>query len=859
MMKTVLQDILYSLRQWRESPGFVATAVLTLALGIGGATAIFTLIDAVMFRLLPVHDPGRLYRIGEGTSLCCVIGGAQERWQIFSFPLYERLTAAAPEFEEMAAFQAAPRVMGVRREGVESAARPLSLELVTGNYFSTLGVRAFGGRMLTPDDDRPAAPPVAVLSHHAWQTAYGADPAVLGSTFVIDGHPFTIIAVAPPGFFGETLRADPPDLWIPMQQAPLLTGDTDLLNQSFSSWLWIIGRLRPGASPAGIAARLTGTLRQWLQYDSGYPAAAMPGLIRTIPSQVVNVVPAGAGVADMKERYGVNLQILLAVCGLVLLIACANVANLLLSRAAARRGQTALRLAVGATRRRIVGQAITESVLLAVAGGIAGLVVAVAAARLMLAIAFRSAHFLPIGIVPSLPALAFAFGLALVTGTVSGAAPAWFGTHTDPAQSLRTSGRPAGYRSSFTGKALLAIQATLSVVLVASAAMLVRSVNKLERQDFGYPLQGRILAGLNIPSDYRLPRLIALCRQIEDRLKSLPGVRRAGLALYNPLTDTWTSPVYVAGHPVPDVLSPTVGWEKVSARWDRVSNNYLQDLGMTILRGRGFDTDDSEVSEPVAVVDEAFVEKFFKPGENPLDQHFGFNWPQTSGVFRIVGVVRSTKFVPWDLHGPAPAMFFLSLGQIVDYQVDMTNTLELRTHFPSGIMLVTDLSPAALEPLLTKALAEVDPGLTLTSVRTMGQQVELSFDQDRAVASLASLFGTVALLLAAVGLYAVTAYSVAQRTAEIGVRMALGATRAKVVRNVLGGALRRVTIGLLLGLPLAAVGGHLIKAGLYGVTGWDPLALTVATFALAFSTFLAAIVPASRAAAIEPMQALRME
>jgi predicted permease len=394
-MQTLPGNFRYALRQFRLSPVFTATAVLTLALGIGGTTAIFTLIHAVMLRSLPVSDPGMLYRVGEGDD-CCVEGGPQGRWGMFSFPLYERLKAESPEFEEVAAFQAGPRLLSVRRQGFESAARPLRSEYVTGNYFSTLGVGAFGGRVLTPDDDTPASPPVAVLSHRVWQTTYGGDVSVVGSTFVVEGHPFTIIGVAPPGFFGETLRGDPPDLWVPIQQEPIVDGDSALLRQSISAWLRMIGRLRPGASTAGMSPRLTGVLRQWMQNDSGYPANWMPDIIRTLPKQVVNVLPAGGGVAEMKEDYGRSLQILLSVCGLVLLIACANVANLLLARAVARRGQTALRLAVGATRWQLIGQALTESVLLAIGGGIAGLLVAMAAARLLLALAFQSSHFLPI-------------------------------------------------------------------------------------------------------------------------------------------------------------------------------------------------------------------------------------------------------------------------------------------------------------------------------------------------------------------------------------------------------------------------------------------------------------------------------
>jgi predicted permease len=852
-MRNLLKNLRYALRQFRMSPVFTAAAVLTLALGIGGTTAIFTLIHAVMLRSLPVSDPARLYRIGEGDD-CCVEGGPQDDWGLFSYPLFERLKANAPEFEELAAFQGGRGQFSVRRGGVETISRPLTSEYVSGNYFSTLGVGAFAGRVIMPEDDKASAAPVAVLSHRAWQTAYGSDPAILGATLFVEGHPLTVIGVAPPGFFGETLQSDPPDVWIPLQQEPLIDGNGGILNQPISAWLRVIGRLRAGTSIEGMAPRLTAVLRQWLQTDSGYPPNWMPDVIRMLPQQVIHVVPAGAGIAVMKEEYGRSLKLLLAVCGMVLLIACANVANLLLARAVARRGQTAVRLALGATRRQLIAQALTESVLLAIGGGIAGLVVAVGAARLLLALAFHSAHFLPIQTTPSLLVLAFAFAVALVTGIIFGAAPAWFATRTDPADALRGTGRGTSDRSSFARKALLVVQAAVSVVLVAGATMLARSLNKLEHQDFGYLIPERVLVELHNPSgDSTIPQLNALYRQMEERLNRLPGVRGSGLALYNPLTDNWGELVLVAGHPAPKMD------EQSSASWDRVSAHYLQNLGVRLVRGRFFTETDNETAEPVAVVNEIFVKRFFKPGEDPLDQHFGIDLPENAGTFRIVGVIRDAKFAGFELSKPARPMFYVPLAQSVDYKHELLKKLEVRSHFIGAILLVTSTPPGIVEPRLRSALAEFNPDLTVTSVRTLEQQVGLVFDQERAVAGLAGLFGTVALLLAAVGLYGVTAYAVAQRTNEIGIRMALGADWMKVIQLVLRGAFQRVLIGLLIGIPLAIGAGHLIASQLYGVSWWDPPALTVAVGALTICSFFAAIIPASRAASISPMNALRIE
>jgi predicted permease len=845
--------IRYALRQFWLARVFTITAVLTLALGIGGTTAIFTLIQAVMMRSLPVGDPDRLYRIGDGDN-CCVQGGPQDRWGMFSYPLYERLKAQSPEFEQITVFQAAVPRLSVRREGADAISRPLRSELVSGSYFTTFGVGAFGGRVFTEDDDRLSSAPVAVLSHHVWQNTYGGDPSVIGSTFMIEGHPFTVIGIAPAGFFGDTVRGDPADVWLPLHQEPTLDGDSALLTQSVSAWLRVVGRLRPGASIDGMAPRLTGVLRQWMQYDSGYPANWLQDVTRLLPTQTIRVVPAGGGIGLMQEQYGRSLQILMAVCALVLLIACANVANLLLARAVARRTQTAVRLAVGASRAQIVTQALVESVLLALIGGVAGLFVAMAAARLLLSLAFSNTLFLPIDTTPSPLVLAFAFGLALVTGIVFGAAPAWFATRTDPVEALRGSGRSTSDHSSFARKALLVMQATLSVVLVAGSTMLGRSLNNLERQDFGYQVKGRVLVALNrLPTTYTTARLNALYRELEDRLNRLPGVQGSGVALYNPLTNNWGELILVAGHPPPKMD------DEGGSSWDRVSANYLQNLGLPMVRGRAFTEADNDTGETVAIVNEAFAKRFFKSGEDPIGQHFGLDLPQNVGTFTIVGIVRDAKFQSFALSRPARPMFFAPIAQSVDYKDTLMTRVELSSHFAGGILLVSNTPPGALEPLVTKTLADVDPNLTMTSVRTLGQQVALSFDQERATASLAGLFGVIALVLAAVGLYGVTAYSVAQRTNEIGIRMALGADRAAVVNLVLRGAFGRVVLGLVLGIPLAVGAGRLIAAQLYGVSFWDPLALGVAAGSLAVCALAAALIPASRAALISPIRALRTE
>jgi predicted permease len=849
-MRHTLDAIRYALRQLRGAPVFAIAATLTLALGIGGTTAIFTLIQAVMLKSLPVAAPESLFRIGDGSD-CCVEGSPQDGWGLFSYPLFKKLRAQVPEFEQVTAFQAGLGRMSVRRPGVDAAGRPLVVEYVSGEYFQVFGVGAFGGRVFTPQDDVPGAPPTVVLSYHAWQDAFGSDKAVVGGIVDIQGHPFTIAGVAPPGFFGETLRGNPADLWLPLATVPVIDGDDGMLKSETSAWLRAIGRLKPGATTAGLAPRLTGYLRNWMQHEAGYPASWMPDVLRQLPSQHIDVVPAGGGVGVMREQYKTSLQILLAVCGVVLLIACANVANLLLARAVTRRTQTAVRLAMGASRATLVFQALVEAMVLALMGAAAGLIVAIGASRLLLALAFANVQFLPISTLPSWGVLAFATGLALVTGVIFGAAPAWFATRTNPIEVLRGLGRVRD-GSSITRKALLVVQATLSVVLVTGATLLARTLSNLEHQDFGFDVQGRVVVGLaHPPSEYDWPRLSELYRRLEARLTQIPGVTGAGLALYNPLTNNWGEGILVQGHPPPAPGTST------GASWDRVSANYMQNFGMKMVRGRAFTPRDNATAAAVAIVNEAFVKRFFSSGENPMGMHFGLDLPENAGTFEIVGIVRDAKFAGFELDRPARPMFFVPLAQYVTYGDPGMRRLELSSHFIGAMALVTSQPLSDLEPAIRHAMADVDPALTLLTVRTMEDQVALSFNQQRAVAGLATLFGSVALVLAAIGLYSVTAYSVAQQTNEIGVRMALGADRAGVVAHVLRGAFTWVLAGLLLGVPLAITAGRAIADQLYLVRFWDPQAIGLASGTLAVAALLAAMIPAIKAAGISPMNALR--
>ena len=854
-MQTLRQDIAYAFRQMRQSPVFTLTAMLTLALGIGATTAIFSLIHTVMLKSLPVVDASRLYRIGEGTD-CCVEGSPQDNWGMFSYPFYELMKKNTPEFEELAAFQAGGWQLPTRRGERDRVARPLRNEFVSGNYFHTFGVGAFAGRTIQPSDDQASAAPVAMLSYRAWQQQYGSDPSVIGSTFILSGHPFTIIGITPPGFFGETLRSDPPDLWLPINQEPVFSGANSFLHH-FQAWLRVIGRLKPGATTNAVPDRMTALIRQWLVDDSGMPPEWMTGIKAGLPKQIVKVVPAGAGVGLMKEDYGANLRILLAVCCLVLLIACANIANLLLARGASRRTQTSVRLALGASRNRLVRQALTESIVLSVLGGLAGLVIAYLGVKLLVALTFHSAKFVPIDATPSLPVLAFAFALSLVTGALFGTAPAWFASHAEPVEALRGANRSTHDRSSLPQKILVVFQATLSVVLLAGAGLLTRSLMNMQNQDFGYELDRRVTISLSAPfNTYPKPKLDAMYRDLQQRLVGIPGVKSAALAQYTPLQDNWGEIVIREGHPMPSMND-----QHIFSSWDHVGTGYLETMDQRIVRGRSITQEDAASTRNVAVVNEAFVHTFFKPDENPIGQRFGLDLPRYSSTFEIVGVVRNANY-NWDFshRDPPRPLFFAPLAQRTHYDDAIMQTIDDGSHYIEGAVLETQTSSIeGLEPQIRTILSDIDPNITLLNVQTLQEQVDANLDQQRAIAQMTGLFGLLALVLAAVGLYGVTAYAVERRTSEIGVRMALGANRGNVIRLVLRGAFLQILIGLAIGIPISIGCSRLIANQLYQVKGWDPLVLSVSILALGICAFLASIIPAQRAASINPVTALRTE
>jgi predicted permease len=841
------EDVRYALRQFANAPGFTATAVLTLALGIGATTAIFTLVHAVLLKSLPVAKPSELVRIGDRED-CCVSGGLRDDWSLFSYDKYKTFRDGTPGFVELAAFQAGNDLVGVRRIGSNQPAESQRSEYVSGNYFSMFGIGPYSGRVLTPQDDRKGAEPVVVMSYRTWQQKYALDPSVVGATFAINGQPFSVVGITPPGFFGDRLQYTPA-FWIPLANEPLINGSSSILDFPQQDWLDVIGRITPGADVRSIEAHMQVELQQWLLSPV---AKVQPEERSLIPKQTLHLSPGGAGVQMMRDEYQAGLHLLMWVSGFVLLIACANVANLMLVRATTRKQQTAVRAALGAPRARQIGQVLTESTVLALLGGAAGVGLAFAGTRLLLQLAFQK-NDVAIHATPSLPVLAFTFSVALLTGILFGIAPAWTTATANPADALRGANRSTGQSVGWTQKSLVVAQAALSLVLLCAAGLLIQSLRNMQRQDFGFETANRYILHIDPQmAGYKPAQLAAFYRQLHDTLAAIPGVNRVSFSLYSPMEgDNWSETVYLEGQapPPPDT-------DQNDASWVRVSDGYFETVGTEVLQGRAITDRDTATSQRVAVVNQSFAKKFFKD-ESPIGKHFGDLGAKYAGNFEIVGVTEDTQY-----RQPTrkiPPMFFLSALQSVTYDDPRFVTFEDRSHYLNAIELKTQGTVPGLEPQVRRALAQVNPDLAVIDFVSFAEQVQENFSQQAMIAKLTSLFGLLALVLASVGLYGVTAYSVERRTSEIGIRMALGADRLNVLKLVLRGAFLQVGIGLAIGIPATILGGRAMATQLFGVKPYDPNILLLTTAVLSLAALVAAVVPARRAATLDPMRALRTE
>jgi predicted permease len=844
LLETTAQDIRYALRQLRRTPGFTITVLLTLALGIGANAAIFTLVNSLLMKNLPVADPKALVRLGSEND-CCVNNGTRGNgnYSLFSTDTYEQLKKNAPEFESLAAMQAGfgYRPIIARREGSQTLARSVMGEFVSGNYFSTFGLQPQAGRLLMDSDDVKGAPFTAVMSYEAWQNEYAGDAAVVGSTFWVNTKPVTVVGVAPKGFYGDRLASEPPEFYLPIQSMPLLA-NAPYVHDPDSNWLYIVGRVKPGVAMAPLQAKMSALLRQvFANYKTFSLAKDKPDLAK---AHLV-LIPGGAGILHLQENYASHLRLLMGIAGLVLLIACANIANLLLVRGMGRRAEMSVRTALGAKRGRIVRQLLTESVLLAGMGGIAGLAVAYLGARMLLMLAFPGEHNVPIHAGPSLAVIGFAFALSLVTGVLFGVAPAWIAAQAKPADALRTGARTTATGASLLQRSLVVLQAALSLVLLVGAGLFWQSLNKLQSTDMKLETKNRYIVHINPQAaGYSQTQLEALYRTMEERFHALPGVVKVGIATYTAMEDNnWDTIMQIQGQP--NVT--------LSASFVRGNAEYFDSVGTHVVMGRGIGPQDTSTAPPVAVVNRAFVKDFFKDGSNPIGRRIGD--PSVPGSFQIVGVVEDTAYasVRWKDH----RMFFIPMMQRFASNKD---PIEDDTSLYAGAMVIETARPMNdMEKLTQTTLGSINPNLTIVKFQTFDQQIADLFTEERMVSRLTMLFGALALLLATIGLYGVTAYAVERRTAEIGIRMALGAERGSVVAMVMRGAMIQTALGLAIGIPVALLSVRFVKTQLYEITSADANVILGAIVTLAVAACIAGIIPARRAASIDPVLALRAE
>ncbi len=835
-----------------KSPGFTAVAVLTLALGIGANTAIFSLADALLLRFLPVRDPHQLVLFGSGRSWG-MISGITRRYEIFSYPQYRSLREQNQFFTGICAFGSEKETVRLRQQ--DGTVATAVSKLVSGNYFSVLGVPAAVGRTLVESDDQPGAAPAVVISYRYWTKAFNRDPAAVGKAIDVNGTMFTIAGVAATEFFGESVESDPPEMWLPINSYPEVVARPGVLEGTDARWLLLMGRLSPGASVEQAQAAVTTQLKQFLtEYEVSRITSQKPELADEarglIARASIELTPGGRGVSHLRLRYSQSLHILLAIVAVVLLIACANLASLLLARATARRREISIRLALGAARTRLVRQLLTESIVLALLSGAAGLLLAWWGTNALLTVVFRGAHTVVLDTSPDWRMLGFLLAISVIAGVLFGLAPALHASRADLGMWLKTgpssaaSGSPGHHRFGF-GRVLVTAQIALSLLLVAGAGLFVRTLVSLSSQDIGFDRQHVLMVKVAPQiASYKPAQLETLYQRIRERVNALPGVQGSALALYTPLSgENWSGNVAIA-HYSPEQNKHT------GAAWNRVSAGYFETMGIPMLLGRSLGPQDVANAPDVAVVNQTFANRYF-PGENPVGQRFGWSNDTKNGI-QIVGVAKDTRHE--DMRSEIPEMFFLPLTQ-----KSAINDEDRVDSYAQDLLVRSVGDPTAVTNDVRRALRDIDPGLPILDVTTLSEQVSASMNREELISGLASFFAGLALLLAAVGLYGLMAYAVARRTNEIGIRMALGAASGGVLWMVLRETLLLAGIGIVLGIPLIFAGTRAIAAQLYGVRPYDPLTLLGAALVLGAVAAIAGYVPARRAAGVDPMTALRYE
>ncbi len=818
-LESLVADVRYALRGLRRSPVFTLVAVLSLALGIGANTAIFSLTNALLLRTLPVREPDALMQITFGD------GG-----ETFTNPLWEEIRDRQTVFS--GAFAYGQRAFNLTTGGL---VRRAAGAMVSGGFFPTLGVVPEAGRLLDSSDDVAGCPAVAVVSDSFARREYGGAGAV-GRTLSLDGQSFPVVGVIEPSFTGVSVGARM-DVYVPLCTVPLLEGKPEILQERSTWYLSLLGRLKDGVTPDQAKAQL---------------GAVAPAVLRaTLPERwskdsqarylerTLDARPAATGLSDVRSRYGRALAILMGVVALVLLIACANIANLLLARAASRREESAIRQALGAGRARLVRQLLTETVVLSLLGAVLGALFAGWASRLLVSFLSTGERPIWLDLSPDGRVLAFTLAVAVVTGILFGLAPAWLAAGADPGTTTRSAsrGRIRGGTRHRAGKLLVLGQVALSLVLVTAAGLLVGSFRTLSTLDPGFRRDGVLLVNADFTNTGfdDAQRTVARGAML-DALRALPEVESASVSMITPVSGImWNEDVVTDGFTPKDRDEPL-------AYFNTVSDDYFETLGTPLLTGRDLTTTDDDAAPRVAVVNQAFADRFFG-GASPLGKTFATrSGDTTNDPVTVVGVVGNAKYT--SLTEDPPPTVYLPFGQGDVFGT--RRTYALRTSAP----------PAALLGAIKDAAARINAGITL-EVKPLSDQLSSSLTRARLLATLSGFFGGLALLLAVIGLYGTLSYAVTSRRGEIGVRMALGATAREVIRMVFSEAGLLILGGLALGAVLALATTRLLATFLYGVEATDPLTLAVAAAVLAATALGAALLPATRAAAVEPIDVLR--
>jgi putative ABC transport system permease protein len=818
IVASVLQDFRYAVRLMGRNPAFTALAVLTLALGVGINTAIFSVTDAVLLRELPVTDPEQLVVLDAIPRR----GGRNN----ISNPLFERIRGESGVFSGVFAAMDGAERMGVRASEGEQTA-DASVQLVSGEYFDLLGVSAFGGRTLKADDNRAsAAPASAVLSHDFWKRRFAGHTGVIGTTLTVRNQPFTIVGVMRPGFFGEAVgRA--PDIWLPLRAQPLLDRGMSLLDNPSTGWLRVIARVRAGVSRQQVDAALA-VMLAGLQADAGDLGRAMRHYAR------IAVSDGSQGVADFRDQFSPSLRILTVVAGIVLLIACANVSSLLLARATVRRREVAVRLALGAGRLRLIRQFLVESLTLAVAGSLLGVVIAAWCGPILLTLLSDDATSVLVGLSADVRMLGFATAISIATTILLGLAPAIAGSRADVGGSLRLADH---IRSRPRLSPIFVVgQIALTILVLTAAALFVQTLWNLRNRDVGFAADALVQIRIRPEvSGYTPDALGQLSDRIVERLRAIPGVQAVSVAHSGFATGiSTTCCVAVEGHRhgTEDRTIATIG----------VAPGYFATMGLRLVTGRDFAASDvpSDPRRPrVAIVNEEFVRRYGDSG-NAIGRRFGWGNPQKVRYeIEIVGVARDAIY--GDLRRERRPLVYFATSQGSLFVVRSTT------------------NPQGMIPSLRREIRAIDSGLEIGDIRTVSDEVERTLVREKLLANLSGIFGLLAAILAAIGLYGLTAYTVVARTREIGVRIALGASSRSVLGDELRSAMRLVTIGTLFGIPSVVVAGRLISHQMFGVSTHDPATLAVIVIVVTLVACVAAFGPARRASRVDPMIALRCE